>query len=477
MQEANLYFAKKSADGGGVPGQDKLDVRHDRTLDQARKGNPSRAMNLLRSPGISRGSEASITSNLADLHPPEDFNTSGMGHPGNPSSHPRPETFDFVDGAWLNKQLKRSRKATAVDLFGWDMKEMFAGAQKDTDFMDRIARVFFRPIAEGYLPSRYRALLAGGRLVALSKFPKTGIRPIVVGNAWRRLVAKGLMQMCHKSVHNFFQHRHPRALQFGGSTKNGATNMFHFLASMVESVPRGVPAGGTLADDPLTVLALDCTNAFNTLSKQGLFKFLQEGCEKHGGVPDSSQENGPVGWDILWSYIDAHYGVKGVLKYYHAGKVHDFSSEAGVHQGDPIASTLFALAIHPLIMKVAEAHNVIITAYADNIIMTGKLSVVREAAVMCRDLMATMNLKLNPSESEAYIPQWYGVPPQTLADSYSGLVVRGASMSTWQLCLSDNTDMQLQQEGIKVLGCSLSSYAFCEKIIRKTAEKIEQDLE
>ena len=75
MQEANLYFATKSTDGGGVPGQDNLDVRHNRTLDQARKGNPSRAMNLLRSPGISRGSEESITSNLADLHPPEDFNT------------------------------------------------------------------------------------------------------------------------------------------------------------------------------------------------------------------------------------------------------------------------------------------------------------------------------------------------------------------------------------------------------------------
>ena len=81
---------------------------------------------------------------------------------------------------------------------------MFAGVQKDKDLMDRIASVFFRPIAEGYLPTRYRALLAGGRLVALSKFPKTGILPIVVGNAWRRLVAKGLMRMCHKSVHHFF---------------------------------------------------------------------------------------------------------------------------------------------------------------------------------------------------------------------------------------------------------------------------------
>ena len=115
------------------------------------------------------------------------------------------------------------------------------------------------------------------------------------------------------------------------------------------------------------------------LSKQGLLKFLQEGCMKHGGTTED--QNQPVGWDLLWSYIRAHYGVKRVLKYYHAGKAHVFSSEAGLHQGDPIASTLFTLAIHPIIIKVAEDYDVVITAYADNIIMTGKMSVLRRAAV------------------------------------------------------------------------------------------------
>jgi hypothetical protein len=98
-----------------------------------------------------------------------------MKHPGDPRCHLRAGTFDFVDGAWLNKQLKRSRKGTAVDLFGWDMKEMWAGVQEDQQLLDQAARVFFRPIAEGYLPVRYRDLLAGGRLVALSKFPKPGV--------------------------------------------------------------------------------------------------------------------------------------------------------------------------------------------------------------------------------------------------------------------------------------------------------------
>jgi len=73
-----------------------------------------------------------------------------MKHPGDLRRHPRAGTFDFVDGAWLNKQLKRSRKGTAVDLFGWDMKEMWAGVQEDQQLLDQAARVFFRPIAEGY---------------------------------------------------------------------------------------------------------------------------------------------------------------------------------------------------------------------------------------------------------------------------------------------------------------------------------------
>ena len=136
-------------------------------------------MNLLPLPGISKDSEESIISSLKKLHPPEDFDTTGMGHPGTPISHPRPGTFDFVDWAWLNKQLKQSRSGTAVNLFGWDMKEMFAGVQEDKDLLDLIARVFFRPIAEGHLPTRYRALLAGGLLVALSKFPSQAYGPYV----------------------------------------------------------------------------------------------------------------------------------------------------------------------------------------------------------------------------------------------------------------------------------------------------------
>ena len=82
LKEANLHFAKKMVGAQGEPGQEKLSVRHERALEQALKGNLSRAMNLMRSPGISKDSEEAITANLHSLHPREDFNTSGMKHPG-----------------------------------------------------------------------------------------------------------------------------------------------------------------------------------------------------------------------------------------------------------------------------------------------------------------------------------------------------------------------------------------------------------
>jgi hypothetical protein len=82
-------------------------------------------------------------------------------------------------------------------------------------------------------------------------------------------------------------------------------------------------------------------------------------------LQDERREQGkPVGWDILWQRIQAHCGCKGLLKYFHNGKVAYISSD--VQQGDPLGITLFALAIHPILIKLGSQHNVLITADADN---------------------------------------------------------------------------------------------------------------
>jgi hypothetical protein len=123
-----------------------------------------------------------------------------------------------------------------------------------------------------------------------------------------------------------------------------------------------------------------------------------------------------VGWDILWQHIQAHYGCQGRLKYFYDGKVAHINSESGVQQGDPLGSTLFALAIHPILTRIGSQHNILLTAYADNVVLSGPLSRVLRAQEVLREAMELVGLRLNPAESEIYIPEWRDAPLQQVLD-------------------------------------------------------------
>jgi hypothetical protein len=70
------------------------------------------------------------------------------------------------------------------------------------------------------------------RLVALSKHPKPGLRPIGIGNAIRRIIARGLHCRAQKAFNAYFQTSSANVLQFGGGTPNGATNMYNLLSAV-----------------------------------------------------------------------------------------------------------------------------------------------------------------------------------------------------------------------------------------------------
>ena len=51
-----------------------------------------------------------------------------------------------------------------------------------------------------------------------------------------------------------------------------------------------------------------------------------------------------------------------------------------MQQGDPLGSTLFALAIHPVLLEIGRTFpHVLITAYADNVVLSGPVSEVKKA--------------------------------------------------------------------------------------------------
>ena len=143
-----------------------------------------------------------------------------------------------------------------------------------------------------------------------------------ISDTWRRLAAKGLGATANRHFQAFFQESQCNALQFGGNTLNGASNMFHLLTSVAESVSDIQLDQQNPRTDPTVILALDSANAFNTLSRKQLETVLQQGTAQFVNLQDERREQGkPVGWDILWQHIQAHYGCKGLLKYFHNGKV------------------------------------------------------------------------------------------------------------------------------------------------------------
>ena len=60
---------------------------------------------------------------------------------------------------------------------------------------------------------------------------------------------------------------------------------------------------------------------------------------------------------------------------YGGGQAHQILSQAGLHQGDPLASSLFDVALHPTLIRVAkEVIGVFLGGFEDNIHIMGRLS-------------------------------------------------------------------------------------------------------
>ena len=307
LEVCNIFAQGKNA-AERRPPPDSAQTRLQQVLEKTRLLQYSKAMNLLRSPGLARQPLDVILQILAGLHPAESEQDLSQARPPDEDGAFNSSTFDFITGAWFARQIKTSSRGTAVDQWGWDTREMWEPFTYDHELMNDLAEVWVRPLAAGYLPSQYRQILIGGRLIALSKYPKPGVRPICISDALRRLVGKGLLKKCQLFFQQYFQESAPNVIQFGGSIPNGATFM-HLLLSAIHDFFSTEPAQSSLSqEDPFVILSLDSSNAFNCLSREQLFKVLLDGCNITLKSPTQSgasqpMESLPQGWNLLWHFI------------------------------------------------------------------------------------------------------------------------------------------------------------------------------
>eukprot|EP00292_Cryptomonas_paramecium_P011096 CAMPEP_0113727390 /NCGR_PEP_ID=MMETSP0038_2-20120614/41069_1 /TAXON_ID=2898 /ORGANISM="Cryptomonas paramecium" /LENGTH=326 /DNA_ID=CAMNT_0000658319 /DNA_START=201 /DNA_END=1181 /DNA_ORIENTATION=- /assembly_acc=CAM_ASM_000170 len=171
-------------------------------------------------------------------------------------------------------------------------------------------------------------------------------------------------------------------------------------------------------------------------------------------------------FEVLFPYIQSHYGHHGELRVFLRGETHIVSSQAGVHQGDPFGSTLFALGLHPLLCAVADSFvDTLILAYADNVFMVGDLEPALHAAAAFKAKLPSAALQLNDKESTLWcLPdQLQSLPPN--------ISVREGAISINDLCLP------VAHDGLQALGCPIGLAAFGEVFASRLVADIQQELD
>ena len=178
-------------------------------------------------------------------------------------------------------------------------------------------------------------LLFGASLCALEK-KGGGIRPIAVGNTFRRISGKVLSNQINSEMGALL-----RPTQLGYGTKSGCEAAIHSVREFIKLEH----------NSPKVILKGDYANAFNSINRPTLLTKVKETSPK------------------AWHYTQQAYGQATKLFFGN----YRLTSARGVQQGDPLGPLLFSLGIHSLATSLKSEMNL---WYLDDItiLMTHKLS-------------------------------------------------------------------------------------------------------
>ena len=204
-------------------------------------------------------------------------------------------------------------------------------------------------------------LLFSSNLTALKK--KDGsIRPIAVGNVFRRLAAKvGCYAVSRALSHELLP------IQLGLSVKGGAEAAVHAVRTFITN--------NINSDDHKVIVKLDIMNAFNSVRRDHV---LQTCLDR---TPDIAKH----------SFL-AYSKPKSVI-----ASGHSITSSTGVQQGDPIGPLLFALAVDQIASGVDSQLNV---WYLDDATIGGSPESVLRDVQRCITGLKRIGLIVNPKMTE-----------------------------------------------------------------------------
>ena len=389
--------------------QEDINGRRSRRLIQV--GQYSRAAKALTSAGIDQSSVEALSA-MREKHPV-----------GPPPSLPTAETPLplSLDAEKVAGALKSFKPGSAPGPSGLRAEHVKAALSSPTP--NRAHRAIttltnlVNALATGRLPPSVAPHFFGANLFAALK-KDGGFRPVAVGETLRRLTSKCYAFEVSSRAADLL-----RPLQLAVGVKGGCESIVHALNALI--------ANDDIPMEEKCILQVDFKNAFNLVNREEVFRQVRS------HFPELS------------AWVEASYGVQAHLVF--GSSV--LQSCLGVHQGDPLATLLFSLALRPLACRIHDRlpNLKFHVWFADDGTVAGDIRSLAIIHDLLRDEGPALGLHLSSEKSSV----WCG--DLTLSDDP---LHRGVPRSL--------------PEGFEVLGSPIGSEAIVLRVLDKRVEKINQ---
>ena len=300
---AGLWFEAASMKQAKKINHDSMETLAARAKSLCLQGQFGRAAKILSSDGVAPDNKETLKE-LMNLHPAEEV-------PPRVTDDYSCYAYQF-DEASVFKQLQSFSNFTAAGqskMYPEHLLHAVACAVPDQSKKSITSITKLVNLASrGQLPSFVEPTFCSASLTALKK-TKGGVRPIAVGEVFRRLIAKCFAQEASSEAVELFSSR-----QLGVAVKCGAESIVHATKQTFQKLLNNEKAG---------LLQIDFKNAFNSITRSS--------------VLDAARKFIPS----LAPFASFCYSQHSKL-FFNATHI---QSESGVQQGDPLGPLLFSLGL------------------------------------------------------------------------------------------------------------------------------------
>jgi hypothetical protein len=309
-----------------------------------------------------------------------------------------PPSFDITE------MLRSFPNGTACGPSGLRVEHLLEACQASLPVAVKTSiRHLINHLIAGRAPEAVAPYFAGAALTALMKSvcdAPLDIRPIAAGEVLRRLAGKCLCKLVAVKARELFEPH-----QFGVACPGGVEQVIHTMRKVLKE---------HWEDEDFVVMKIDMKNAFNSVSRQAIL----EECSQH--LPEI------LPW-VAWCY-------KSHPHLWH--QLGNFSSAAGVQQGDPIGPLLFSLVINRLVKLLNKVDNLSHNLwFLDDGILCGTEKSMKECLANIKVSESWSGLELNIAKCELFSRgEMESLPPNMIRQHAPDMVVLGAPVGGDDFC-------------------------------------------